>query len=263
MSRVKARGTIGKLIEARSLPAVAARVASLSLLVILCAPEVARALTCIPVPLEVFPLPGDIPPNAVFVLQGTGPVSTLVRDITLDRIDLRTPEGNYPLRILERPPEPTAWIRFAPVEAKLRSGQLELWLLLDAGGREPQWSHQGTWNVQGAPDESFPRLTHQEDRAAVKVETSMWGGITAEFSVAADEPSVYWLVSVDEAESASPLGRPVSFYAAERGLSLYVGPCGGNYPLAHGKQYLADISPVDAAGHQGRATAPSILVEIP
>lgn len=81
--------------------------------------------------------------------------------------------------------------------------------------------------------------------------------------MAADEPSVYWLVSVDEAENASPVGRPLTFYVSAKQLSLYMGACGGNYPLARGKQYLVDLAPVDAAGHEGRATAPSILVEIP
>ena len=234
------------------------------LLVALFTPAIAAALSCAADSFEVFPLPGDIPPNTLFVLQGRGVASPAVRGLTLDRIELRTHEGNYPLRVIERRDAPTALIHFAPVEAKLRDGQLELWLLLDAGGREPQWIHNGTWNVQGAADETFPRLVHQEDRAAVKAQSSMWGeSITADLSVAADEPLVYWLVSVDEAENAGPLGRPLAFYAADKRLSLYIGPCGGNYPLAHGKQYIVDLAPVDAAGHQGRATAPSILVEIP
>lgn len=155
--------------------AVFARIANLSLLVVLLGTGSARALPCIPVPLEVFPLPGDIPPNAVFVLQGASPVSIHVRSLTLDRIELRTREGNYPLRIAERRDEPVAWLRFAAVEPQLRAGQLELWLLLDAGRREPQWIHHGTWNVQGVADESYPRVSEHEHRATVKVQDSMWG----------------------------------------------------------------------------------------
>lgn len=191
-------------------------------------------------------------------------MATAVRGLTLDRIELRTPKDNYPLRVVSRRDKPVAQIQFAPVDAKLREGQLELWVSIDTGQRAPQWSHFGTWDVRGAPDESYPRLVHQEDHAAVKTQSSTWGeSITASFSVAADEPSVYWLVSVDESENGGPLRRPVNFYAADKGLSLSIGPCGGNYPLAHGKQYVVDLAPVDAAGQHGGATAPSIQVAVP
>lgn len=255
---------MGKPLRLEPSGAALSRISILLLLLLPCSPPATRALTCVGESFEVFPLPGDIPPNTVFVLQGRGVVATAVRGLRLDRIELRTPEGNYPLRIVERRDEPVAHIQFAPIDAKLREGQLELWLLLDTGQRAPQWAHFGTWSVRGAPDESYPRLVHQEDHAAVKAESSTWGeSITASFSVAADEPSVYWLVSVDESENGGPLGRPLSFYTADNGLSLSIGPCGGNYPLAHGKQYVVDLAPVDAAGHLGGATAPSIQVAVP
>jgi hypothetical protein len=98
---------------------------------------------------------------------------------------------------------------------------------------------------------------------SVKAQSSSWGeSISADLSVAADKTSVYWLVSVDESDDSSPLVRPQFFDAADKRLALYMGPCGGNYPLEHGKQHLVDLTPVDAAGHQGRTTAPSILVDI-
>lgn len=155
--------------------AVVSRLASLGVLMILFSPPSAQALDCASDSLEVFPLPGNVPPNTVFVLQGRGVASPHVRGIAIDRIELRTREGNYPLRIAERRDEPVAWLRFAAVEPQLRAGQLELWLLLDAGRREPQWIHHGTWNVQGVADESYPRVSEHEHRATVKVQDSMWG----------------------------------------------------------------------------------------
>jgi hypothetical protein len=224
----------------------------------------AHALTCAPASLELFPTSGEIPPNTVFVLQGTGERAKDIGALALGSLELRTPDGNYPLKLIERSDGPPAILRFASVEPNLREGQLELWILRDQGGREPQWIHWGSWNVQGVPDETYPAILQQENHATVQARDTAWGeSISAEFSVTADEARVYWLISADLSSDMSPMGQEVSFYADTKRLSLYTGPCGANYPLEHRKQYLVDLTPVDAAGHHGRPTAPSIVVEIP
>ncbi len=228
------------------------------------APGSALALTCIPPPRLLFPPPGDIPPNPIFVYQLDGATDDLVKGLTADNFDFSFIGGHSRVRILEQSDGVPGYITFVPVKP-LQEGPLDLRLRRSFDGRPVEWTPLGTFKVHGPPDQTFPTLHQQAHRTTARVQNeASWGeSITVELPVTADESPVLWLATIDASEEGSPLGRPVTMFLAAGTPTLYSGPCGANYPLAHGKQYLVDLTPIDAAGHRGKVTAPSILVEVP
>lgn len=224
----------------------------------------AMALSCIGPQRLLFPPPGDIPPNPVFVLQLDGATGDLVRELPVVSSDISFTGGHSRARILERSDGLPGYITFAPVEP-LREGPMDLRLRRSFAGRPAEWTTLGTFTVHGPPDETVPTLQQQAHRATARVlDPASWGaGITVELPVTAGESPVLWLATIDASEGGRPLGRPVTMFLPASGPALYTGPCGGNYPLAHGKQYLVDLTPIDAAGHHGKVTTQPILVEIP
>ena len=224
----------------------------------------ALALNCVGPKRLLFPPPGDIPPNPVFVLQLDGATGDPIRGLPVVSSDISFTGGHSRARILERSDAIPGYITFAPVRP-LREGPMDLRLRRSFEGRPAEWTSLGTFKVHGPPDETVPTLQQQAHRATTRVqEPASWGaGITVELPVTADESPVLWLATIDASEEGSPLGRPGTMFLSADRPTLNTGPCGGNYPLAHGKQYLVDLTPIDAAGHRGKVTAPSILVEIP
>ena len=222
------------------------------------------ALSCGGPGLLLFPPRGDIPPNPIFVLQGDGATGDFIRGLTADNFDFSFIGGHSRARILERGDGVSSYVIVTPVKA-LREGALDLRLRRGLDVRPVEWTHLGTFKVHGLPDETFPTLQQQTHRTTARVQDlAPWGtGIVVDLPVTADESPVFWLASIDVSEEGHPLGRPVTMFLSASGPTLSTGPCGGNYPLAHGKQYLVDLTPIDAAGHRGKVTTPSILVEIP
>ena len=228
------------------------------------APGTALALSCGGPGLLLFPPHGDIPPNPIFVLQGDGTTGDFIRGLTADNFDFSFIGGHSRARILERGGGVPSYVIVAPVKA-LREGSLDLRLRRSLDVRPVEWTHLGTFKVHGTPDETFPTLLLQTDRTTARLQDlAPWGAsIIVDLPVTADESPVFWLASIAASEEGRPLGKPVTMFLPASGPTLSTGPCGGNYPLAHGKQYLVDLTPIDAAGHRGKATAQSILVEIP
>ncbi|MDQ1347116.1 MAG: hypothetical protein QG573_485 [Acidobacteriota bacterium] len=224
----------------------------------------ALALTCIGPQRLLFPPPGDIPPNPVFVFQLDEETGDPVRGLTADSFDISFIGGHSRVRVLERNDGVPGYITFTAVKP-LPEGPLDLRLRQSFDGRPAEWTVLGTFKVHGPPDETSPTLHQQAHRATVRIQDlASWGtSITVDLPVTADEIRVFWLATIDTSEAGSPLGRPVTMFLSAGAPTLFAGPCGGNYPLAHGKQYLVDLTPIDAAGHRGQVTAPSILVEIP
>ena len=225
----------------------------------------ALGLTCISPTIEIFPAPGQIPPNPVFVIQGMGTAGEQVREIGEADLELRGAEAHWPARILERSSGYVSYVVVAPAVSRLPAGPVSLRWLQPNAGQAPRWVPLGAFEVQASLDETFPAIVQQEHRAAVRLQSlGLWGeSITADLPVTADEPGVFWLASIVVSERESPVGQAVTMFLLGKGPSLYANACGSNYPLEHGRQYLVDLSPVDAAGHRGEATAPSLLVEIP
>lgn len=223
----------------------------------------ALALSCAAGPERLrFPPPGEIPPNPVFVFEGDGWTGD-GKGLTADSLDISFIGGHSRVRILERSDGVPTYVSFTPVKP-LRAGPFDLRMRRTFEGRSVEWTHLGTFKVHGPADESAPALLQHEDHVIARVQDSSWGeGITVELPVTADESPVYWLATIVASEEGGALGQPVTMFLPGSEPTLYTGPCGGNYPLAHGKQYLVDLTPIDAAGHRGKATAPSILVEIP
>jgi hypothetical protein len=223
----------------------------------------ALALSCAAGPERLrFPPPGDIPPNPVFVFQGDGATGD-VKGFTADTFDISFIGGHSRVRILERSDGVPSYVSFTPVKP-LREGPFDLRMRRTFEGRSVEWTHLGTFKVHGPADERVPTLLQHEDHVIARVQDSSWGeSITVKLPVTADESPVYWLATIVASEVRGALGQPITMFLPGSEPTLYTGPCGGNYPLAHGKQYLVDLTPIDAAGHRGQVTAPSILVEIP
>ncbi len=234
-----------------------------AVVLLLFATGTAMALSCAAGPERLrFPPPGEIPPNPVFVLEGDGWTGD-GKGLTADSLDISFIGGHSRVRILERSDGVPTYVTFTPVKP-LREGPFDLRMRRTFEGRSVEWTHLGTFKVRGPADERAPTLLQLEDHVTARVQASSWGeSITVDLPVTADESPVYWLATIAASEAGIPPGRPVTMFLPARGPTLYTGPCGGNYPLAHGKQYLVDLTPIDAAGHRGKATAQSILVEIP
>lgn len=220
------------------------------------------ALDCIGPERLLFPPSGDIPPNPVFILQL--PVGDLAEVLSADRFDLHFVGGHTRVRILERSDAGPGYMTFAPVEP-LPAGIVGLRFLETHGGRSVEWTHLGTYKVQGPSDATVPALLQQAARVTARVQDDpgLGSSISVDLPVTADESPVLWLATINVSEQGIPQGRPVTMFLPVGGPTLYAGACGGNYPLEHGKQYRVDLTPIDAAGHRGGGTAPSILVDIP
>jgi hypothetical protein len=222
----------------------------------------AEALSCAGDSIALFPPNGDIPPNAVFVIQGFGSASESLRGLTADRLELRTPGTREIVRFTGALTENgVTQIEFSSPRPALRPGQLELWMSRPGRGDELLWSHLGSWNVVGLPDATWPVLVEQPDRITVRTTDSTWGASTfASFSASSDDSSAYWQVSIEPVSDPSGVSR--SLLMPGNSFWLGLGPCGGNYTFEPGEEYSVTLVPIDAAGHRASA-APSIPVDFP
>ncbi len=221
------------------------------------------ALSCARGPgLDVFPLPGEVPPNTVFVLQVMDD-GGFARGLSAKVIEFRAEAWISKAQILSITEDSASRIEFVSMEP-LPEGQFEIWLRGELGTKgEEHWGRLGTWIRKGPPDETYPRILLQENQATVRVSDSSWGGsITAQFTVTSEEESDYWMATVEPSPNFDPAGKPFSILLAAKSLYLSFGPCGGTYNFEPSKQYLVDLTPIDAAGHRGKATAPAILVDL-
>ena len=175
----------------------------------------ALALSCVGPERLLFPPPGDIPPNPVFVLQLDGATGDPIRGLPVVSSDISFTGGHSRARILERSDAIPGYITFAPVRP-LREGPMDLRLRRSFEGRPAEWTSLGTFKVHGPPDETVPTLQQQAHRATTRVqEPASWGaGITVELPVTADESPVLWLATIDaseEGQSAGSAGHDVPF----------------------------------------------------
>jgi hypothetical protein len=222
---------------------------------------------------SLFPAPGEIPPNAVFVIQGDlGPAGSAIRAFSADSAEFFTdeadesPERVFPIRILERGDSYLSYVIVAPVAPELPRGRVGFRMRWQAGTSDERWVNQGWWTVVGEPDRVAPSLIRVADSEAIVPRRwdSSWGrGVEFEMPSAATESPVLLLARVHETEDGAPTGPPLELFLFPKGYSLYSNPCGRNHVLPARKRLLVDLIPIDSAGNRGRESETRYVLEIP
>lgn len=213
--------------------------------------------------IAVFPLPGEIPSNAVFVLQGVGKETATIRGLASADIALHSAGVDRRVRILSRSNGYLSHVVLAPAEGGLTEGPIELRIRHLLPGREPVWTPVGKWIVSSAPDRTLPDL-NASDSAASLTRTETWvESIHVDFSVGASESPVLLLASIEESKDEIPTGTREELFLFPGKHYLYRGLCGRNHALERGKQYLVDLVAVDAAGNRSRSTGEVFVIDVP
>jgi hypothetical protein len=233
----------------------------------------AFALSCAGSTLSLFPPAGEIPPNAVFVLQGdSGGSGSFIREFQSTHAEFFTPETeesperSIPVRIVEKNDSYLGHVMLVPATGKLPLGLVGFRISWKGGPEGRRWVQQGWWTVGAEVDGAAPILSRTSDsfRLPPKQTESSWGrSVWFEFPFSSTEDPTLVLASVVESEDGVPIGSPVELFLNPRSPSLYTGPCGRNHELPSGKQYLVDLTPIDAAGNRGRALDQQFLIEVP
>lgn len=227
------------------------------------APGRADALSCLQLGIEVFPPPGEIPSNAVFVLQGDGGQGETLRSLSSADIALRSEGADLRVRILSRSNGYLSHVVFAPAEGRLPEGPIELRVPRLYLRPEPAGTPAGRWTVSRTADRTLPDLNASESTASL-TRTEPWSeSIYVDFSVGASESPILLLASVDESKKEVPTGRREELFLFPNRHYLYRGPCGRNHALERGRQYLVDLVPIDAAGNRGRPMGEVFVVDVP
>jgi hypothetical protein len=236
-------------------------------------PSPASALSCAGSSHSLFPPPGEIPPNAVFVLQGdTGPAGEAIRAFEAGSAEFFTPEAEgspeqvIPIRIVERGDSYLSYVVVAPVTAALPKGRVGFRIRWQAGTSAERWVNQGWWTVGDEPDRVAPSLHRVSDSDSIvpRQFDSMWGrSVSFELPSSATESPVLLLARVHETEGGAPVGRTIELFLFPKSYSLYTGPCGRNHVLPAGERLSVDLIPIDSAGNRGRESEARYILDVP
>lgn len=245
----------------RRLRALVVPICASSLLAL--APGSADALTCLKLGTQVFPPPGEIPANAVFVLQGAGDQGETLRSLSNADIALRSDGVDLRVRILSRSNGYMSHIVLASAEGPLPEGPIELRVPRLYFRPEPPGTPAARWTVSSTAYRTLPDLNAIESTATLTRSETWNERIYVDFSVGASESPVLLLASVQESKGEIPTGKREEILLFPNERYLYRGSCSRNHALERGKQYLVDLVPVDVAGNRGRATGEVFVVDVP
>jgi hypothetical protein len=218
---------------------------------------------CVPPEIAVFPPPGEIPSNAVFVLQGVGKAGETIRSLSASDVVFHRKGVDIRARILSRGDGTSSNLVLAPLEGQLLAGPIELRIFRPPVGQESPWKSAGSWTVSSASDRTVPDFDGSESTASMTRVETFDERIHVDFSVGSTESPVLLLASVEEAEDEIPTGKREDLFLFPNKHYLYRGPCGRNHALERGRQYLVDLVPVDAAGNRGRKTGDVFVIDVP
>jgi hypothetical protein len=228
------------------------------------APGSADEFRCANLGIEVFPPPGEIPSNAVFILQGDGGQGETLRSLSSADIALRSEGVDLRVRILSRSNGYMSHVVFAPAAGRLPEGPIELRVPRLHFRPESPGNPAGRWTVSSTADRTIPDLNASESTASLTRRDSIWSeSVQVDFSVSASESPILLLASVQESKGEIPTGKREELLLFPHEQSLYRGPCSRNHALERAKQYLVDLVPIDAAGNRGRSTGEVFVVDVP
>lgn len=211
-----------------------------------------------------FPPPGEIPSNAVFVLQWSGGEGEKIRSLSTSDIALRREGAEVRFRVLSRGSGFKRHIVLGPAEGRLPEGPIELRIRRRYPGTTPMWTSAGSWTVSSSPDRTPPDLNWSEGTASLtRFETFGDEHIRVDFSVGTSESPVLLLASVQETKGDIPTGQREELFFFPSKHYLYRDPCGRNHALERGKQYFVDLVAVDAAGNRGESMGEVFVVDVP
>jgi hypothetical protein len=238
--------------------------ASLLSLLALCA-QSAHGLSCATWSIEVFPPSGFIPPNPIFVLQGRGSYAAeRVEGLTLTDVALRSATATHELRVLERGGGYSKYLLLTTAEPVLPETAVSLQVKRAEPNVRPEWIVLAKWTVAGPPDRIEPSLSQAGNRVIVSAKPSLWGDtLEATLPVTASESPIAYFASVEERTVTGIVSSPETLFLFPFGPQLFTNPCGANYFLRRGHEYLVSLVGFDPAGNRSNKATDEISVEIP